>query len=153
MNSLCGHCGFAGGTICILDPGHEGNHKYGDPPTVQESMQKRITNQEQRIRDLEQRLAKIALLWRSTSIRCMDRLATDELEACLHGVVEEKPTPNPKERIVIVYDGHKWFVRSILTSTHDFNTGHMVYECDEPIANDLDDFEAVARIVSFRRNG
>ena len=30
MTCLCGHRGFAGPSACVLEKGHEGDHKYGD---------------------------------------------------------------------------------------------------------------------------
>lgn len=38
-----------------------------------------------------------------------------------------------KERIAIVFDGKKWFVRHIRVIVHDLERDEKVYKCDKPI--------------------
>ena len=55
----------------------------------------------------------------------------------------------PKERIVLVWDGEQWYVRTLDTSEHDGVRDRMIYYCERPVVNDQktvgDAIEAVRR--------
>ena len=54
----------------------------------------------------------------------------------------------PSDRIAIVFDGEKWFVRRIDCTVRDWETDEVVYHCDKPIVNDAETLgEAVLKAM------
>lgn len=47
-----------------------------------------------------------------------------------------------KMRVLIVFDGDAWFVRGLLSITHDLDQDHKVYRCDRHIAGPFKTLEA-----------
>lgn len=50
------------------------------------------------------------------------------------------------ERIAIIFDGTKWYVRGIRVIEHDLTKDEKVYRCNTPLANAL---PTLAEVVAF----
>ena len=52
-------------------------------------------------------------------------------------------------RLVIIFDGARWHVRSIRLIEHDMQHDEQIYRCDRPISNDHHTIEAA--VASAKR--
>lgn len=43
-----------------------------------------------------------------------------------------------KNRLAILFDGHKWFVRRVRVIEYDLTNNEKVYRCDHPIGSSFD---------------
>lgn len=60
------------------------------------------------------------------------------------------------ERVLLVYDGTSWFVRSVRVIEHDLDRDEKVYRCDRHIAGPLtleEARDALSALVSRARGG
>lgn len=82
--------------------------------------------------------------------RAWTRLAA----ACAKHGVPTTPQPVPEtpmlRRGLLVFDGTKWFVRSVSLITHDLDSDEKVYHCDQPIGSSyVDPQEALAELLKY----
>jgi hypothetical protein len=43
----------------------------------------------------------------------------------------KKPTKTNKRRVLIVFDGEKWYIRNVALIEHDLSRNFKVYHCDK----------------------
>jgi hypothetical protein len=58
-----------------------------------------------------------------------------------------------RQRKVIVFDGHHWYVRALRLSVHDGENDEMVYHCDRPISGPHENLAMVPEVSALQPIG